>query len=158
MRKYKDKVVGTLLTFLTQGLTPEKLSLTIALGITLGILPIIGPTTGLCILAAFIFRLNQAALQLINYISYPFQILCLIPFYNLGALFFRDTNFTLGFHELKEKFSHNLLDALVELWSATWHAAVAWLIISPFLVILIYRVSYPIIRTIILKRKITHEK
>jgi uncharacterized protein (DUF2062 family) len=153
MRKYKDRLVSTLMKFLTQGLTPQKLAFTLALGITLGIFPVIGPVTGMCILAAFLFRLNQAALQFVNYIVYPFQIICLIPFYNLGAFLFNDSNFKLSLTSLKQKFSQDILATLVELWSATWHAAVAWLIVAPILVGLIYYSCYPMLKRMGAKRK-----
>jgi uncharacterized protein (DUF2062 family) len=148
MKKYATKIIEPLLKFLRQGMSPQKLALTLAFGITLGIFPIIGTTTGICILAAFLFRLNLAALQLINYIVYPVQIICVIPFYKSGAILFQDKAFTMDLTMLKNRISENLSGTVIELWSATWHAAATWLIISPMLLILIYQISHPILKKI----------
>ncbi len=74
---------------LRQGMSPEKIALTIALGIILGVTPVLGSTTLLCALAAILLRLNLPAIQLVNGVVYPLQFLLLIPFYRLGAWMFR---------------------------------------------------------------------
>ena len=45
---WKRRVVTPLIAQLKQGVTPEKLALTVALGLVLGIFPILGATTLLC--------------------------------------------------------------------------------------------------------------
>ena len=45
------KLVQPFIDLLKQGVTPEKIALTVALGITLGVTPVIGSTTMLCTLA-----------------------------------------------------------------------------------------------------------
>ena len=59
------RIVNPILDLLRQGITPEKMALSIALGITLGITPVIGSTSILCLLAAIVLRLNTPAIQLI---------------------------------------------------------------------------------------------
>ena len=49
---------------LRQGVTPEKISLTIALGLVLGVTPVLGSTVLLCTLAAAILGLNLPAFNL----------------------------------------------------------------------------------------------
>ena len=49
---------------LRQGVSPEKIALTIALGIILGVTPVLGSTLLLCTLAAIVLRLNLPAIQL----------------------------------------------------------------------------------------------
>ena len=51
---------------LTQGVTPEKVSLTIAVGSALALFPILGTTTWLCVLAGIALGLNQAIIQGVN--------------------------------------------------------------------------------------------
>jgi uncharacterized protein (DUF2062 family) len=86
---WRRKVVRPVVDLLRQGLTPEKLAFTIALGIALGVTPVLGSTMLLCSLAAFAFRLNLAAIQLVNWLVYPFQLALLIPFYRIGGWAFR---------------------------------------------------------------------
>lgn len=66
----------------------EKLALTVALGLVLGVFPILGLPTVLCGLAAVVCRLNFPALQVINYLAYPLQLALLWPFSHFGAELF----------------------------------------------------------------------
>src|SRR5581483_10872024 len=81
---WQRRVVMPIVNQLKQGITPEKIALTLALGLMLSVFPIIGATTLLCGLAAILLRLNQPIIQLINYFAYPLQIALLIPFYRAG--------------------------------------------------------------------------
>jgi hypothetical protein len=77
-------VFHPLLGLLRQGITPEQLALSLAVGATLGVFPIIGATTLLCIAAGAALRLNQPALQVVNYAVYPLQIPLVLVFVRLG--------------------------------------------------------------------------
>jgi hypothetical protein len=70
------------------GRTPRQLSLTLCLGTATGIMPLLWGTTILAALLAAIFKLNQAAMQAVNYLCYPLQIALFIPFCQLGAYLF----------------------------------------------------------------------
>jgi uncharacterized protein (DUF2062 family) len=65
--------------------TPEQIALLISAGLLLGIFPIMGAPTVLCLLAAFLLRLNAAALQLLNNVSTPLQLALLLPLARAGA-------------------------------------------------------------------------
>jgi uncharacterized protein (DUF2062 family) len=73
-----------ILAQLHQGVTPERVALTLVLGAALAVFPILGATTLLCAGAALCLRLNQPAIQLVNYFCYPLQLALLVPFYRLG--------------------------------------------------------------------------
>ena len=74
---------------LTQGITPEKIALSIAFGLVLGVFPALGWTTLLCLLVAVWLRLNVPAMQLVNYLAYPLQVALLVPFIRAGEVLFR---------------------------------------------------------------------
>src|SRR5579872_6178647 len=86
--KIYHRVVEPLLSLLRQGLSPERLALSVALGIALGVFPVLGTTTLLCGLAAILFRLNVPAMQLVNYLVFSLQLALLIPFIRLGELLY----------------------------------------------------------------------
>ena len=71
--------------WLLQGITPRRLAFTLALGFVLGFIPLFGVPTGLCVVAALAFRLNQPAIQVANYAAMPFQLALMVPFVKLGA-------------------------------------------------------------------------
>lgn len=51
----------------------------------MGTMPLLWGTSLLCILLAHLLRLNQVALQSVNYLLYPLQLALLVPFFKLGA-------------------------------------------------------------------------
>ena len=85
MREFlRRRIVQPIIDLLKQGITPEKIALSLAFGICLGVFPVLGSTTILCLAAAFLFRLNIPAIQLVNYLIYPVQIVLIMPFIRLG--------------------------------------------------------------------------
>ena len=67
--RFRRWVVLPLINQLKRGTSPEELSWTIALGVTLGIFPIMGSTSLVCFIAGWIFKLNQAILHLFKSIT-----------------------------------------------------------------------------------------
>ena len=142
---WRRKAVRPIFEFLRQGLTPERLSFTIALGITLGVVPILGSTMLLCTLAAIVFRLNLAAIQLINWLVYPFQLALLIPFYRIGGWIFSTPPSELSVIPILWLIRTNLFHAIATLWMVTLHAVVAWLLLGTVATGLLYLLLVPVI-------------
>ncbi len=67
-------------------LSPENVALLLTVGLVLGIFPVYGLPTILCILASMVARVNFAALQIVNQLAWPVQIAMLVPFARLGSL------------------------------------------------------------------------
>jgi uncharacterized protein (DUF2062 family) len=143
---WRRKVVRPILEFLRQGLTPEKLSFTIALGITLGVIPVLGSTVLLCTLAAIAFRLNLAAIQLVNWLVYPLQLALLIPFYRIGGWIFRNPPSEFSLVRILAMIRTDLLHAIATLWTVTFHAVVAWLLLGSIATGLLYLPLVPALR------------
>jgi uncharacterized protein (DUF2062 family) len=129
---------------LRQGVTPEKLAFSLALGLVLGLFPALGWTTALCALAALVFRLNLPATQLINYFMYPAQIALLLPFFRLGEILFRAPHLPISIAGIYRMAHGNLWGTIRFLWSTTWHAIVVWAILAPLFTVLIYSVLTPV--------------
>jgi uncharacterized protein (DUF2062 family) len=66
-------------------LSPEQAALLLSVGVVLGVFPVVGCPTVLCLLAALGLRLNFAALQLINNVSSPLQLVLILPLERIGA-------------------------------------------------------------------------
>jgi uncharacterized protein (DUF2062 family) len=75
-------------TWLRQGISPQRLALTLALGFAIGCIPVIGIPTALCLVVALGLRLNMPAIQAANYAAMPFQIALIFPFVRLGGWMF----------------------------------------------------------------------
>lgn len=81
-------VVKRVRVVMSCGLTPQKLALTLCLGIAFGIIPLVWGTSLICIVLSQLFRLNHVALQSVNYLLWPAHLALLVPFFRLGAWLF----------------------------------------------------------------------
>lgn len=127
-----------ILELLRQGATPEKLALSIALGVALGVFPVLGTTTALCALAALALRLNLPAIQLVNYFVYPAQIALLVPFFRLGEWLFRAPRLPLSISQILSTVRADYWHAMRLLFATTCHAVAAWCLLAPAVVVMTY--------------------
>jgi uncharacterized protein (DUF2062 family) len=70
--------------WLSQGISPHRLALTLALGFAVGCIPVIGIPTVLCAGLALALRLNLPVIQMANYVAMPVQLALIVPFVRLG--------------------------------------------------------------------------
>jgi uncharacterized protein (DUF2062 family) len=135
-----------LLNQLKQGITPEKLAWSVALGIVLGVFPVLGSTTILCALAAWLAGLNQPAIQSINYFVYPLQILLLIPFYRFGEWLFSVPSLKISVDQVRIMIQASIPGAIKVLWVTTLHAMAAWCLVAPPIALVVFVVMVPVFR------------
>lgn len=136
--KINEKLVQPVLAFLKQGMTPHKLALALAVGFCIGLFPVIGVTTLFCLVAAFILKVNMAAIQLVNYVVYPLQIILILPLMKLGSFLANINPVPYTVEELIEMMSANFLGTLEVLWVATVLGIMAWVIVIIPISILLY--------------------
>ncbi len=136
----KNRLIAPFIELLRQGMSPEKIALTIALGIMLGVTPVLGSTTLLCTLAAITLRLNLPAIQLVNAVVYPLQIILLIPFFKLGAFLFRTNAAAISLKGIEAMIHAGIWHAIGSLWILTIHALVVWAGLGAIMTALLYPV------------------
>ncbi|HKL07174.1 MAG TPA: DUF2062 domain-containing protein [Bacteroidales bacterium] len=141
-----NKLLKPLVNFLKEGLSPEKLALSVALGITIGIIPVLGITTIMCALVAVIFRINMPAIQLINYFVYPLQLILFIPFLKMGAFIFPSEGLVFSLSFISGLLQQDFWLAAQLFWKANLGAMIIWFGISPFLVAIIYYSIFPVFK------------
>lgn len=132
------RVVAPIVALLSQGITLEKIALSLAFGIVLGIFPVLGSTTVLCAVAALVFGLNLPAIQLVNYLIYPMQLFLLVPFIRMGEKLFRVAPLPLSLGQILTMVRTDLPHAVATLWRTEVHAISAWLLIGPVAICLLY--------------------
>jgi uncharacterized protein (DUF2062 family) len=137
--------VEPLLELLRQGVTPDKIAMSLALGFGFGIFPVLGMSTILCTLAAVILRLNLPAIQLVNYLAAPVQLALIIPFVRIGEHLLRLPPQPLSVPRAVELFATGVVHAVTSLWDAIVHAALGWLVVGPLLIWMLYRVFQPLL-------------
>jgi hypothetical protein len=126
--RLSDSISRNASLWLRQGISPRRLALTLALGLAIGCIPVVGIPTALCAMLALALRLNLPAIQAANYIAMPLQLVLIVPFVRLGGWLF-----ACGHSQATN--SGALLDApplnlLAQLGSLAGHAMVAWLLIA----------------------------
>jgi uncharacterized protein (DUF2062 family) len=140
------RLAGPVLDLLRQGVTPQKVALCIALGLSLGIFPVLGSTTALCAIAAVVLRLNLPAIQIVNYFVYPLQIALLVPLFGLGERLFGAPHLPLSVPQIYAMIHANMGETIRTLWTTTWHAIMAWCLLAPILGTAVYAALIPILR------------
>ena len=147
MREHIGKFKATFISFFSQGISTQKVSLAIAFGFCIGIIPILGTTTLLCTCIAFVCRLNMPIIQAINYIAYPFQLLLFIPFLKAGSLISGQTfDYTLA--EIQLLIKNDLWNSLLKLLSANGFGLLIWVIVAPFLFAFIYFTLFYVLKEV----------
>jgi uncharacterized protein (DUF2062 family) len=152
---FKRRLVRPILDLLRQGVTPEKIALSVALGAALGVFPALGWSTTLCAIAAMVLRLNLPAIQITNYIVYPVQVALLAPFFRWGEKLFRAPHFPISVPQIYALFHAGAWIAIKLLWTTIWHAIIVWSMIAPVFVGLVYAILLPLLRRAMQRQAIT---
>jgi uncharacterized protein (DUF2062 family) len=140
---WRERVLGLIVAQLTQGVTPEKISLTIALGFNLGVFPIMGSTITLCAVAGVCLKLNQPVIQLVNWLVYPLQLTMILVFVRLGERIVGAPPVSFSLPELVRKFGESPARFMREFGMTGLHGIIAWAVIAPFVATLIYFLLLP---------------
>ncbi len=141
-RRVLDVIVGQL----KQGITPQKISLTIALGIALGIFPILGATTLLCLGFGLWLKLNQPIIQAVNYLVSALQLLMILVFVRIGEFVVRATPVSFSIPELFRKFHESPMEFLRVFGMTGVHGIIGWLLVAPELTLLLYIILLPLLK------------
>jgi uncharacterized protein (DUF2062 family) len=134
---------------LTQGITPEKIALTLAFGFALGMFPVFGFTTLFCFCAAWLLKLNQPMIQLLNQALWPVHLPVFYACWRLGEMVFhvpRDERIVLSARVIYNAFRTNLTHAVHDYGEGLFHTIIIWAILMPPTIVVVYYVSLPVIR------------
>jgi uncharacterized protein (DUF2062 family) len=139
------KFISPLRKAIKEGISIERLAVSLALGITVGLIPLYGTTTLIVSLIALSLRLNFVAMQVAHYVVHPIQIALLIPFLKMGDSFLKNSEVNLTVHQYIHFFKTDFWGALRELWLINLSAIGIWLILSvPLFIGLYYLLVYTI--------------
>ena len=136
---WQRRVVEPILAQLTQGVTPDKIAATLAVGTACSLLPFLGLTSLLNLGVGLLFRMNQPILQTLNQLLGPVQLALILFYIRLGEAIWDAPGgaFTLG--EMLRVFREaSFGDFLGRFGWAGVHAFSAWLLTAPLLAAAIY--------------------
>ncbi len=87
-----DAIKRNAAVWLREGTSPRRLALTLALGLAIGCIPVVGIPTALCAALALALRLNLPTIQAANYAVMPLQLVLIVPFVRLGGWLVASSN------------------------------------------------------------------
>jgi uncharacterized protein (DUF2062 family) len=151
--KWQRHVIDPIAAQLTQGITPEKIALTVAVGSALALFPILGTTTLLCILAGVLLHLNQPIIQLINALCTPIHIPVIFLLVRLGGWIYSTSSEHIGIRMMNHMFWDDPREFFERFGITALHAIVAWAILAPVWTIVIYFFSLPVLREALRRQK-----
>jgi uncharacterized protein (DUF2062 family) len=145
---WQHRVIDPLVAQLTQGITPEKIALTIAIGSALALFPILGTTTLLCLLVGIALRLNQPIIQAVNYLCYPIHLPLIWWMVRTGEWLFDETHRSFKMRVVAQMLWDEPRQFFRIFGTTLFHAIVVWAILAPFWVALIYQIAMSALREI----------
>src|SRR5579883_3286180 len=149
---WRRRIVTPVVHQLTQGITPEKIALAVAVGSACALFPIVGTTTVLCLIVGASLRLNQPVMQLVNGICTPIHLPVILGLYHLGNRLF-------GVPMVHNGTRHFLSNMFWFLWdhphaffaqfgSLALHLIVAWALVAPLWTLCVFCIALPVLREV----------
>lgn len=146
-------LVAPVVTQLTHGTSPDRIGWTIALGMVVGVFPIMGSTTLVCLLIGWLLRLNQPVLHVFRAVVYPLHLALILIFIRLGERLYGAPLISFSIPQLIGKFKDSPLQFARDFGMAAWHGVSAWLLIAPVVAVLIKMAAMPALRKLSLSLK-----
>jgi uncharacterized protein (DUF2062 family) len=140
------RIVGPLRDQLVQGASPRALALSLGVGAALGLFPILGTTTLLCLAAGVALRLNHGALQVANYLVASFQLPLIYAFVRLGERVLGATPVRFSIPALMAELQADPTGFLAR-WGVTGlHGVLGWTLVAPLVALGLYTLLVPALR------------
>jgi uncharacterized protein (DUF2062 family) len=144
----RARVARWLRTLLHQGHTPERIALSVALGLTIGLFPIFGTTTLLCIVAAVVLRLNHPAIQVTNQLMYPLQLPLIVAFIRIGEWMLGVAPLPFSATLMVAELRANPGSLFERFGTAGLHGILGWVMVAPVIVGVTYAAVLPVVRMV----------
>lgn len=152
---WQRRLLTPLRAQLTQGVTPDRLAFTLAVGTACSLLPFLGCTTLLNLAVGLWLRLNQPILQTVNYLLSAAQLALILVYVRLGELIWRAPPMPLSIAQLLQSFRADPWAFLQRFGWTGVHAATAWVLSVPLIVGGLYFPLRPFLRRLAAVRRPT---
>ena len=148
MTVFQRWVVVPITAQLTQGITPEKLALTIVMACVCAFFPVLGAATPLCLLVGIVLRLNQPLIQIVNAGTSPLYIPVVFLLVRLGESILGARAATLDVASMGALLRHDPRSFIHIFGTIALHAAVGWVALAPFCIGIGYFCLLPAMRAV----------
>jgi uncharacterized protein (DUF2062 family) len=144
---WKRRLGDPILALLTEGVTPDKIAATFAVGTAVSLFPFLGFTTTFNIGVGLWFRMNQPLLQAINYLLTPLHLVMILVYVHTGEWIWGAREDRFSITDLITTFRNDSISEFIHRFGwAGIHAFTAWLISVPFIIVGLYYGLRPLMR------------
>jgi uncharacterized protein (DUF2062 family) len=145
---WRRRVIAPITAQLTQGVSPQKIVLSLAIGASCSLFPVLGTTTLLNFLVGLWLRLNQPLLQAVNWLLGPVFLIMIPVYVRLGEWLWRVPATSFSVSVAAHEFSQDALSFFHHFaWTAVY-AVSAWLISLPLLFGGVYGLAHLVVKRI----------
>jgi uncharacterized protein (DUF2062 family) len=148
---FQQRLISPVIHLLRMGASPRKLAWSLAVGIAVGINPLLGSTTVVCLAVAFVLRLNLVASQITNHLMYPLQLAMLFVFLRAGDFVFHTGALPLGREAMLHGMRHHPVETTRMLWMWEWHALLVWVMFSVAMTPVLVALLTPVLQKLLTK-------
>lgn len=141
-RRVRDPIVAQL----KLGVSPDRLALTLALGVVCGLFPILGLTTALCFIVALLLRLNQPIIHIVNQLLWPVHLPMMAVYIGAGQWIRGRPAMPFDLEQASQLFRDSPQEFWLRFGALALSGALAWAITTPFVVAILYYSLRPLLR------------
>lgn len=144
---WQRRLITPITKQLTQGVTPQKISFTLAVGSVCSLFPFLGFTALLNLFVGIILKLNQPILQTLNQLMTPIHIPLILVYVKIGEWIWQAEESVFSISYILQQFAElSIMEFLQKFGWAGVHAFTAWGISAPLIFIAVYYPLRPLIK------------
>lgn len=150
---WQRRVRDPLVALFTQGITPDKVALTLGVGTACSLFPFLGLTSLLNLIVGLWLRLNQPLLQTLNQLLGAVQLLMILVYVRLGEWVWQAQGDRFTITEVLQVFRDASIGEFLQRFGwAGVHAFTAWALTAPLLIAAVTYGARPALRRLASKR------
>ena len=145
---WRRRLVAPVVAQLMVGISPERIAWAISLGVVLGVFPIMGTTTLVCLVAGWMLRLNQPVLHVFSNLVYPLHLVLILVFIRMGERLYGAPRMSFSIPQLLGKFKDDPQQFARDFGMSAWHGVCAWLLIAPVAALIVKFAVMPVLKKV----------
>jgi uncharacterized protein (DUF2062 family) len=143
---WRRRLGEPVLVQLTQGVTPDQLAATFAVGAACALFPFLGFTSLLTLGVGIVLRMNQPILHTLNQLLGPLQLVLILAYVRAGECIWRDRENHFSVTDMLRTFQDVSFGEFLQRFGwAGIHAFTAWLVSVPLILAAVYYPLRPVL-------------
>lgn len=140
---WRRRFVRPILDQFTQGASPREIAMTLAAGFALGLFPILGATTLLCVIVGVAMKLNQPVIQAANWAAAGAQLALIVFFVRVGENVAGADPMPFSPSELVVEFKESPSAFMGRFGMTGLHGILGWILLVPGILACAFACAWP---------------